>query len=82
LSAIKSEGLGYTKGGKYFHLMGDYDKGKAADILKDLYSQKFGKIATIGIGDSPNDLPMLKIMNKQLLVKKTTGRNASYIAWR
>lgn len=82
LSAIKNEGLSYTKGNRYLHLLGNSDKGKAAQILKDVYSQKFGQIATIGIGDSPNDLPMLKIMNKQLLVKKTIGKDASFMAWR
>jgi mannosyl-3-phosphoglycerate phosphatase len=82
LNAIKNEGLSYTIGNRYFHLLGNSDKGKAAVILKDLYSKKFGKITTIGIGDSPNDLPMLKIVNKQLLMKKTTGKDASFMAWR
>jgi mannosyl-3-phosphoglycerate phosphatase len=82
LDTTKKEGLSYTKGNKYFHLLGNSDKGKASAILKDLYSQKFGKITTIGVGDSPHDLPMLKIMDKQLLVKKTINKNASFMAWR
>jgi mannosyl-3-phosphoglycerate phosphatase len=81
-NAINKEGLSYTKGNRYFHLLGNSDKGKAASILKDLYSQRFGKIATIGIGDRPNDLSMLKVMDRKFLVKKATGRNANYIAWR
>jgi len=82
LSAIEDEGLSCTKGNRYFHLVGNSDKGKAAEILKNLYAQKFGKITTIGIGDSPNDLPMLKVMDKEFLVKETRGRNASCFAWR
>jgi mannosyl-3-phosphoglycerate phosphatase len=82
LGAIKNEGLNCIKSNRYFHLLGNSDKGKAAEILKNLYFQKFGKILTIGIGDSPNDLPMLKVMDKKFLVKKTKGRNASYNAWR
>jgi mannosyl-3-phosphoglycerate phosphatase len=82
LGDVKKEGLSYTKGNRYFHLLGNSDKGKAAASLKDLYAQEFGKITAIGLGDSPNDLPMLKIMDKQLFVKKTMGRTASFIEWK
>jgi mannosyl-3-phosphoglycerate phosphatase len=81
LNAIKKEGFSYTKGNRYFHLLGKSDKGKATIILRDLYSQKFGRIATFGIGDSPNDLAMLKVVDTSFLVRKTARKSAS-AAWR
>jgi mannosyl-3-phosphoglycerate phosphatase len=81
LNAIKKEGLSYTKSNRYFHLLGNSNKGKATIILRDLYSQKFGRIATFGIGDSPNDLAMLKVVDTPFLVKKTARKNAN-AAWR
>jgi mannosyl-3-phosphoglycerate phosphatase len=82
LSAIEKEELNCIKSRGYFHLLGKSDKGKAAAILRDLYSRKFGRITTLGVGDSPDDLPMLKIVDKPFLVRKTPSQNASYIVWR
>jgi mannosyl-3-phosphoglycerate phosphatase len=81
LNAIKKEDLSYTKGNRYFHLLGKSDKGKATTILRDLYSQKFGRIATFGIGDSQNDLTMLKVVDTPFLIRKTARKKAN-IAWR
>ncbi len=77
LIAIKKEGLSYTKGNRYFHILGDNDKGKATIILRDLYRQKFNKIATFGIGDNPNDLAMLKAVDTPFLIEKNARKNAN-----
>lgn len=82
IDAIKSEGLNCTLGGRYFHLTGKTDKGKAVAVLKDLYCQMFGKIVTFGIGDGANDLPMLKVVDKPFFVRKKAGFNSSFMAWR
>jgi len=73
LRRIEAAGLNYTRGGRYFHIMGNNDKGKAVRILTDLYAKKFGKVRTIGIGDSLNDLPMLEAVDVPVLVKKPDG---------
>lgn len=82
LHAIKGEGLHCTQGGRFFHLTGNTDKGKAVAVLKDLYSQMFTKLVTFGIGDGPNDLPMLKIVDNPFFIKKTHGHHASLSAWK
>ena len=46
--AIKSKGFNYTQG-RFFHILGNSDKGKAVSILIDLYKRKFGDIITIAI---------------------------------
>ncbi|MCD4704232.1 MAG: mannosyl-3-phosphoglycerate phosphatase [Methanosarcinaceae archaeon] len=72
---IHSHGLNYTRGGRYWHLIGDNDKGKAVRILSELYHTKFGNIKTIGLGDSLNDLPMLRSVDVPLLVQKSNGKH-------
>ncbi|UCC66572.1 MAG: HAD-IIB family hydrolase [Deltaproteobacteria bacterium] len=75
LAAIEEKGLRSTVGGRFYHLMGDNDKGKAVDILKKLYQKKFGDIVTIAFGDSPNDLPMLERVDYPILVQNYKGEH-------
>jgi mannosyl-3-phosphoglycerate phosphatase len=73
LNAIKEAGLNYASGGRYYDVTGQNDKGKATKILIDLFNRKSGQIKTIGIGDSPNDLPMLSAVDIPVLVQKPGG---------
>ncbi len=66
---IEKMGLRYDRGGRFSHITGNNDKGKAVDILKSLYKRKFGKIITIGLGDSENDIPMLKRVDRPFMLK-------------
>ena len=81
LKAIKYEGLRCTQGGRYFHLTGNNDKGKAINILKNLYGQMFGNVETFGIGDGPNDLSMLKAVDKPFFINKKSQGNSRFNAW-
>ncbi len=76
LDAISGEGLCYTQGGRYLHALGNCDKGKATSILKNLYLQQFERIFSIGVGDSANDLTMLKIVDKPFFVNKKADKKA------
>ena len=71
LENIKEAGLNWTYGGRFYDVMGNNDKGKAVDILISLYRRMWGEIKTIGIGDSPNDLPMLFATDIPILVQKS-----------
>ena len=73
LKAIKKAGLNYTHGGRYYGVMGANDKGRAVAILADLFRKKLGEVETVGIGDSPNDLPMLAAVDTPILVQKPGG---------
>jgi len=70
----ESSGLSITQG-RFFHLTGDNDKGRAVRLVKDIYSRA-GEIApwTIGLGDSPNDLPLLENVDFPVLVQKPGER--------
>jgi mannosyl-3-phosphoglycerate phosphatase len=56
---IEEKGMNYVWGGRFHHLLGKNDKGKAVEILKELFENEFFSILTVGIGDNFNDLPML-----------------------
>ena len=70
---IRERGLNYVWGGRFHHILGKNDKGKAAQILKDLYQKEFSSIWTVGVGDSLNDLPMLSVVDYPILLKKNGG---------
>ncbi len=69
---IAQLGFKVTKGA-FYHILGDSNKGKAVSILSDLYRRALGNIVTIGLGDSPNDLPMLECMDYPVLVQRPDG---------
>jgi len=73
--------LQITKGGRFFHLMGKNDKGKAIRRLKDLYNAESGPFTTIGIGDSLNDLPMLESVDYPLLLQKSDDNYDESFNW-
>jgi len=74
---IEKQGHRITQGGRYYHLLGNNDKGKAVTILSRLYQKKHGAIHTIGIGDSENDFDMLNVVDSPYLVMKEDGSYAS-----
>ncbi|MFA6902777.1 MAG: HAD-IIB family hydrolase [Gallionellaceae bacterium] len=72
LRAIESAGLHWTQG-RIFHLTGEHDKGRAVQILLSMYRQQYGEVASIGLGDSLNDLPMLQAVDQPVLVRHQDG---------
>lgn len=81
LDAIAAEGLHCVLGGgRYFHLTGANDKGAATRILSRLYSQAFDTVETYAVGDGPNDLPMLKVVDKPFFIEKGE-ENSRVNAW-
>ncbi len=76
---VKRKGLRMIKGGRFYHLMGDNDKGKAVQILRVIYQQNHPHktFISIGIGDNLNDFPMLQNVDIPILVKKKTGVHES-----
>jgi mannosyl-3-phosphoglycerate phosphatase len=73
---IEGKGMNYVWGGKFHHILGKNDKGKAVEILKELYESEFFSISTVGIGDSLNDLPMLLAVDHPVFLKEKEGISA------
>jgi mannosyl-3-phosphoglycerate phosphatase len=70
---IESIGFRMTKGGRFYHLIGENDKGRAVSILADLYRAKAPDIVTVAVGDARNDAPMLAAVDKAFLVAGPGG---------
>lgn len=79
LRAIEASGLSWTEG-RIFHIMGRHDKGRAVSLLKSLYEKKLGKVESIGLGDSLNDLQMLQAVDRPVLVMHEDGSHDARIA--
>ncbi|MBF7993759.1 mannosyl-3-phosphoglycerate phosphatase-related protein [Rahnella laticis] len=68
---LSREGLALTRGGRFWHVMGtDAGKGQAVQWLSQLYRQQRGvPVASIGLGDGPNDLSMLETVDYAVVIK-------------
>jgi mannosyl-3-phosphoglycerate phosphatase len=53
--------------------MGNNNKGRAIEILKKLYARQNRKIITVALGNSPNDIEMLKKVNYPIVVQMHDG---------
>ena len=78
-NALQTYHLNLTKGGRFYTVMGSNDKGRAVDILKTIYQQTYPqqKFISIGLGDSPNDLPLLERVDIPVVVRKKDGSHLS-----
>ncbi|MCB9359206.1 HAD-IIB family hydrolase [Candidatus Woesearchaeota archaeon] len=64
--------LGFTPniGGRAVGITKGSDKGKATELLLHLFRKEYGRIHSIGLGDSYNDLPMLRKVKSGFLVQR------------
>ncbi len=61
------------EGGRFLHLQRGCDKGGAIEWLTERYREKFDEVRTGGIGDSQNDIPMLKSVDRSFAVQQPDG---------
>lgn len=67
------EGLTGVTGSKFYTITGaGSDKGHAVLLLSVLFRRKFGRVVTIGLGDSSNDAPFLAVVDRPFLVQKSS----------
>lgn len=75
LAAIEQSGYRTTSGGRFHHILGNSDKARAVGELIALYRQAHGEVMSIGLGDSPNDIEFLNIVDVPILVRShSTGK--------
>jgi mannosyl-3-phosphoglycerate phosphatase len=66
--------LRLTKGGRFHHLLGPVDKGRALQRLIALYAAESRRFSPVALGDSPNDLSMLLASDRPILVPRPDGK--------
>ncbi len=73
---LGDRGLRLTRGGRFWHLTGDNDKGRAVGWLTGAIADRGGvRPHTLALGDSENDLPMLAAVDRGVLVARPGGRH-------
>ncbi len=72
IHAVREKGFDITRGA-FYHILGKSDKGKAVSLLTGMYDRELGDVCTIAIGDSPNDLPMLRNVDIAVIVERRGG---------
>lgn len=66
-------GLTWVVGGRFHHLSGGSDKGRAIREIGAWALRRPGPFRSVGLGDSPNDLPMLEAVDLPVVVMRPGG---------
>lgn len=74
IACLEERKLRVVQGGRFYHVMGQCDKGEAVASLTKRYQHYYGEVPyTIALGDSPNDLDMLKQVDYAVIVPHKNG---------
>jgi mannosyl-3-phosphoglycerate phosphatase len=73
--ALTEHGAAVTRGGRFYHLVSSRaDKGKAVrKIMAHYHGKNSGAVRFVGIGDSENDVAMLRVVDLPFLVRRPDG---------
>lgn len=69
IQAVQAAGANVLQGGRFLHLGGDCDKGRALRWLNDRYAAGTAAPISIAAGDSHNDIAMLEAADHALIVR-------------
>ncbi len=71
---LKQNHLRLLRGGRFWHVMGEADKATAMEWLVAKYSLRFGgRPRVVAVGESPNDLAMLRHADTAIVVRAANG---------
>ncbi len=71
---LAARGLQLARGGRFWHVLGDNDKGRAVSWLLERWMDVVGeRPPSLALGDSENDLPMLRAVDQGVLVERHDG---------
>jgi mannosyl-3-phosphoglycerate phosphatase len=73
-AAVSRRGLRLHRGGRFYHLTGATDKGKALRVLLGLLAVQGRRFHVVGLGDAPNDLSLLEAVDEPILIPRSDGR--------
>lgn len=73
--SLQAEGLQLTQGGRFMHVSAAGDKGAAVNWLSRCFAteRKPDSVISIGLGDGPNDRPMLEAVDYPVIIHSDHG---------
>jgi mannosyl-3-phosphoglycerate phosphatase len=70
INDMRQSGANIEEGGRFLHLIGHCNKGKALTFLLNIFQQQQVKpILSIALGDGKNDVPMLAAAEEAILIR-------------
>ena len=81
VSAASHRQLFVTRGDRFYHLTGPSSKGTALTAILDFFARRGRRFDTVGLGDAPNDLSFLRLVDRPIIVPRGgTGIDADLAA--
>jgi mannosyl-3-phosphoglycerate phosphatase len=71
---VEKRGLRYLRGTRFHHITGPHDKGTAVQRLIGLYRSHHEDFFSVGLGDSPMDIPFLEQVDLPIMVQDQDGK--------
>ncbi len=72
---VEPHGLQVIRGGRFVHLMGRANKGKALQFLKAYYEKLWREpVETMALGDGENDIPLLEASDYAVIVRSPVNK--------
>lgn len=70
----QERGYSAQRGGRFWHFSGASDKGLALSVLIGFYRMAWQtRIVTVALGDGGNDISMLRLVDRPIVIPKTDG---------
>jgi mannosyl-3-phosphoglycerate phosphatase len=69
LRCIEGRKKQWTRGGRFYHILGANDKSHCVRLLTHFYQRAFGEVSTVGLGDSLNDARFLKAVDTPIILE-------------
>jgi len=73
VASARRRELRVTRGGRFFHLHGEADKGGAFAELLRLYAAEERRFRTLALGDAANDLELLRAADRAIVIPRPDG---------
>ena len=80
IRALENKGLTCVQGGRFYHVLGDCDKGRALARVVEIYNENCPGIIrkVVALGDSENDVPLFDAADVAVIIKRHDGSFAEY----
>jgi mannosyl-3-phosphoglycerate phosphatase len=69
LASIERHKKRWTRGGRFYHILGANDKMHCVRLLIHFYERSFGEVTSLGLGDALNDVGFLEAVDIPIVLK-------------